>query len=85
MDHHVIPKAEDLPPQEYQLTGAWRHVDLSAVRRCAPEMWLERRIPDWLTTYRVGVIMIIIPGRLAPDTLDNLIESFCVARRHRLW
>ncbi|VEA43301.1 hydrolase [Salmonella enterica subsp. enterica] len=36
MDHHVIPKAEDLPPQvEYQLTEHGGHVGFIGVRRCA--------------------------------------------------
>ena len=52
MDHHVIPKPENLPSQvEYQLTEHGGHVGFigGTVRR--PEMWLESRIPDWLTTY----------------------------------
>ncbi|EDL3521228.1 hydrolase, partial [Salmonella enterica subsp. enterica] len=52
MDHHVIPKAEDLPPQvEYQLTEHGGHVGFIGGTPLRPEMWLERRIPDWLTTY----------------------------------
>ncbi|WP_058910351.1 hydrolase [Entomohabitans teleogrylli] len=50
MDHNVIPDPQHLPDNiEYQLTehgghvgfvgGSWRH----------PQMWLEQRIPDWLT------------------------------------
>ncbi|EMD9037519.1 hydrolase [Salmonella enterica] len=52
MDHHVIHKAEDLPPQvEYQLTEHGGHVGFIGGTPLRPEMWLERRIPDWLTTY----------------------------------
>jgi hypothetical protein len=52
MDHHVIPKAEDLPPQvEYQLTEHGGHVGFIGGTLRRPEMWLESRIPDWLTPY----------------------------------
>ncbi|WP_411904573.1 alpha/beta fold hydrolase, partial [Salmonella enterica] len=52
MDHHVIPKAEDLPPQvEYQLTEHGGHVGFIGGKPLRPEMWLERRIPDRVTTY----------------------------------
>ncbi|MDI5349425.1 hypothetical protein MJL48_31175, partial [Salmonella enterica subsp. enterica serovar Kentucky] len=42
---HVIPKAEDLPPQvEYQLTEHGGHVGFIGGTPLRPEMWLERRI-----------------------------------------
>ena len=52
MDHQVIPKPENLPPQvEYQLTEHGGHVGFLGGTLFHPQMWLESRIPDWLTTY----------------------------------
>ena len=52
MDHQVIPKPESLPPQvEYQLTEHGGHVGFIGGTLLHPQMWLESRIPDWLTTY----------------------------------
>jgi predicted alpha/beta-fold hydrolase len=52
MDHHVIPEPENLPSQvEYQLTEHGGHVGFIGGTLRRPEMWLESRIPDWLTTY----------------------------------
>ena len=38
-------------------------------------MWLETRIPDWLTAYLDGKND-YSRQNLSPETLDNLIESF---------
>jgi uncharacterized protein len=52
MDHHVIPDPDTLPAQvEYQLTEHGGHVGFVGGTLRRPEMWLEKRIPDWLTTY----------------------------------
>ena len=52
MDHQVIPKPESLPSQvEYQLTEHGGHVGFIGGTLLHPQMWLESRIPDWLTTY----------------------------------
>ncbi|WP_024554243.1 hydrolase [Franconibacter helveticus 513] len=52
MDHHVIPQRETLPPNiEYQLTEHGGHVGFIGGTLRRPQMWLEKRIPDWLTTY----------------------------------
>lgn len=52
MDHNVIPAAGYLPPNvEYQLTEHGGHVGFVGGTLRRPEMWLEKRIPDWLTTY----------------------------------
>ncbi len=52
MDHNVIPAADYLPPNvEYQLTEHGGHVGFVGGTLRRPEMWLEKRIPDWLTTY----------------------------------
>ncbi len=74
MDHHSIPAPDHLPANvEYQLThsGTRRFCRRHAA---SAKMWLETRIPDWLTAYLDGKM--IIPGRISLDTLDNLIESF---------
>ncbi|SCC61415.1 hydrolase [Kosakonia oryziphila] len=52
MDHNVIPDAEHLPPNiEYQLTEHGGHVGFVGGTLRRPEMWLEKRIPDWLSTW----------------------------------
>lgn len=52
MDHHVIPQRETLPANiEYQLTDHGGHVGFVGGTLRRPQMWLEKRIPDWLTTY----------------------------------
>lgn len=49
MDHHVIPDAGSLPAcVEYQLTEHGGHVGFIGGTLRRPEMWLEKRIPDWL-------------------------------------
>ncbi len=48
----MIPKPESIPPQvEYQLTEHGGHVGFIGGTLLHPQMWLESRIPDWLTTY----------------------------------
>lgn len=52
MDHHVVPAPAFLPPSiEYQLTEFGGHVGFVGGTLRHPEMWLERRIPDWLTRF----------------------------------
>ena len=52
MDHNVIPDAAHLPPNvQYQLTDHGGHVGFVGGTLRHPEMWLEKRIPDWLTMY----------------------------------
>lgn len=52
MDHHVIPAAGHLPANiEYQLTEHGGHVGFVGGTLRRPEMWLEKRIPDWLAPY----------------------------------
>ena len=52
MDHHVIPQVASLPANiEYQLTEHGGHVGFIGGTLRRPQMWLEKRIPDWLTTY----------------------------------
>ncbi|WP_435946974.1 hydrolase [Dryocola sp. BD586] len=52
MDHHVIPDKASLPTNiEYQLTSHGGHVGFVGGTLRKPEMWLEQRIPDWLTRY----------------------------------
>jgi hypothetical protein len=55
--------------------GTWRPRWLRRRHAAPPEMWLEKRIPDWLA----NVIWSVndYPWQdLDPETLDNLIESF---------
>ncbi|STJ78175.1 putative hydrolase [Escherichia coli] len=76
MDHQVIPKPESLPPQvEYQLTEHGGHVGFIGGTLLHPQMWLESRIPDWLTTY-LEANHVDSVARPLPRTLENLIESF---------
>lgn len=52
MDSHVIPDPQTLPPSvEYQLTEHGGHVGFVGGTLLRPQMWLEKRIPDWLKTY----------------------------------
>ncbi|EOU9539835.1 hydrolase [Cronobacter dublinensis] len=52
MDHHVIPDTTMLPANiEYQLTEHGGHVGFVGGTLRQPKMWLEQRIPDWLTPY----------------------------------
>lgn len=52
MDHHVIPDLSTLPANiEYQLTEHGGHVGFVSGTLRRPKMWLESRIPDWLTRY----------------------------------
>ncbi len=52
MDHHVIPDTTTLPANiEYQLTEHGGHVGFVGGTLRQPKMWLEQRIPDWLTPY----------------------------------
>lgn len=52
MDHHVIPDITTLPANiEYQLTEHGGHVGFVGGTLRQPKMWLEQRIPDWLTPY----------------------------------
>lgn len=52
MDHRVIPDPTHLPTTiEYQLTEYGGHVGFVGGTLRRPEMWLEQRIPDWLTPY----------------------------------
>ena len=55
MDHHSIPPQEQLPANvEYQLTEHGGHVGFVGGTLRKPEMWLERRISDWLTRWLGG-------------------------------
>ncbi|MCU6667923.1 hydrolase [Enterobacteriaceae bacterium H4N4] len=52
MDHHSIPAPEHLPASvQYQLTENGGHVGFVGGTLRRPKMWLETRIPDWLSTY----------------------------------
>ncbi len=52
MDHHSIPAQAFLPANvQYQLTEPGGHVGFVGGTLRRPKMWLETRIPDWLTTY----------------------------------
>ncbi|BET41346.1 hydrolase [Atlantibacter hermannii] len=52
MDSHVIPDMAQLPANiEYQLTEYGGHVGFVGGTALRPNMWLEARIPDWLTPY----------------------------------
>ncbi len=61
MDHHVILK-RICPAGGYQLTEAWRTRRIYRRYAAAPEMWLERRIPDLAGNVHGGVIAIIHGG-----------------------
>lgn len=55
MDHHSIPAQEFLPANvHYQLTEHGGHVGFIGGTLRRPKMWLESRIPDWLTPYLDG-------------------------------
>lgn len=55
MDHHSIPAQEFLPDNvHYQLTEHGGHVGFIGGTLRRPKMWLEARIPDWLTPYLDG-------------------------------
>ncbi|CDL83473.1 hydrolase [Xenorhabdus szentirmaii] len=52
MAPEVIPELALLPPNiEYQLTEHGGHVGFVGGSLKKPEMWLEKRIPGWLTPY----------------------------------
>lgn len=52
MSTDVIPDIATLPKNiEYQLTEFGGHVGFVSGKLSKPVMWLEKRIPDWLTTY----------------------------------
>ncbi|WJV53586.1 hydrolase [Prodigiosinella aquatilis] len=52
MTQDVIPDLALLPPNiEYQLTDHGGHVGFVGGSLLNPEMWLEQRIPDWLTPF----------------------------------
>ncbi|WP_054177839.1 hydrolase [Trabulsiella odontotermitis] len=52
MDHHSIPPKTHLPVNvEYQLTEHGGHVGFVGGTWRKPEMWLETRIPDWLSRW----------------------------------
>lgn len=52
MDHHSIPAPEHLPANvQYQLTEHGGHVGFITGTLRRPKMWLESRIPDWLTPF----------------------------------
>lgn len=55
MDHQVIPDLDHLPPNiEYQLTEHGGHVGFVGGTLRHPEMWLEKRIPNWLSQFLDG-------------------------------
>ncbi|QKN80192.1 hydrolase [Scandinavium goeteborgense] len=52
MDHHSIPAQKELPANiQYQLTEYGGHVGFVGGTLRHPEMWLEKRIPAWLTRW----------------------------------
>lgn len=52
MDHHSIPAQEELPKNiQYQLTEYGGHVGFVGGTLRHPEMWLEKRIPEWLSRF----------------------------------
>ena len=52
MTPEVIPDLSVLPATiEYQLTDKGGHVGFVSGTLCQPRMWLEQRIPDWLSHY----------------------------------
>ncbi|WP_086872661.1 hydrolase [Kosakonia pseudosacchari] len=52
MDNNVIPDVGQLPANiQYQLTEHGGHVGFVGGTLRRPEMWLEKRIPDWLSAY----------------------------------
>ena len=52
MTDAVIPQPEQLSPSiEYQLTQQGGHVGFVGGTLMKPKMWLEQRVPDWLSTY----------------------------------
>ncbi len=52
MDSHVIPDLAQLPANiEYQLTEHGGHVGFVGGTLRRPQMWLEQRIPDWLSQF----------------------------------
>lgn len=52
MAPEVIPAREELPDNiEYQLTEHGGHVGFVTGTWNRPEMWLEQRIPEWLSPY----------------------------------
>ncbi|OSN01009.1 hydrolase [Lonsdalea populi] len=52
MTKDVIPALTSLPPNiEYQLTKHGGHVGFVGGSLLKPKLWLEQRIPDWLTPH----------------------------------
>ncbi|WP_407644277.1 hydrolase [Erwinia psidii] len=52
MTNEVIPAPHLLPDcVEYQLTRHGGHVGFVSGTLCKPQMWLEQRIPQWLSTW----------------------------------
>ena len=52
MTDEVIPDLTQLPANiEYQLTEHGGHVGFVAGTLRHPQMWLEQRIPQWLSPY----------------------------------
>ncbi|WP_457914682.1 hydrolase [Candidatus Hartigia pinicola] len=52
MTPEVVPDVTHLPPNiEYQITEHGGHVGFVSGSFRNPVMWLEQRIPEWLTTY----------------------------------
>lgn len=52
MSADVIPDITTLPNNiEYQLTEFGGHVGFVSGKLSKPVMWLESRIPDWLSAY----------------------------------
>lgn len=52
MTSEVIPDLSQLPSNiEYQLTEHGGHVGFVGGTLLKPEMWLEQRIPNWLSPF----------------------------------
>lgn len=52
MTDAVIPQPEQLSPSiQYQLTQQGGHVGFVGGTLLRPQMWLEQRVPQWLSTY----------------------------------
>ncbi|MOA44700.1 putative hydrolase [compost metagenome] len=52
MTDEVIPDLASLPPNiEYQLTECGGHVGFVGGTLKKPQMWLEQRIPAWLSPF----------------------------------
>lgn len=52
MTHDVIPRADQLSPSiTYQLTSQGGHVGFVGGSLLRPQMWLEQRVPQWLSDW----------------------------------